>query len=90
MDELLALLEDFECEMTPPAHVKILRPIDHPMVADIESLADSLLITEDGDCNWENIQFLRSNGYDVFPLEQDRFGWVVGGIETIHGIIAYG
>lgn len=61
-----------------------------PIVSEISHLADDLLITQSGYCNWENIYYVEDSGYDVFPLERDGFGWLLGGIQTKKGIIAYG
>lgn len=43
-----------------------------------EGLCNDLLITENGACNWDNINLLRSNGYSVFAGERDSFGWLTG------------
>ena len=63
---------------------------DIPIVHEISLLADDILITPSGFCNWENIHLMEDHGYQVFPLERDSFGWLVGGIRTEKGIIAYG
>jgi len=59
-------------------------------VVEIIMLADTLLIDDNGYCNWEHINFMKNSNYDVFPIERDRFGWLIGGIQTSKGIIAYG
>ena len=56
----------------------------------ITSLANDLLIDDEGKIIWDNIRFLEANGYYVFPLEQDGFGWLVAGISTLKGVITYG
>ena len=66
----------------------ILSP-QHPIVLYIQHLAEQHLI-KDGKCNIEMMEYLRNQGYWVFPLEQDSFGWLVGAISTIKGIITYG
>jgi hypothetical protein len=89
MDLLLELLKQLEDDDT-------LIPVDdcitvaHPIVDQIRDQADLLLITSGGFCNWGNIDTLKDNGYNVFPLERDSFGWLIGGISTTKGIIAYG
>jgi len=89
MDQLLNLLNTLESDET-------LIPVDecitmyHPLVDEISGLAEELLITSNGFCNWGNIETLKNKGYSVFPLERDSFGWLVGGISTSKGIIAYG
>lgn len=63
---------------------------DIPIVHEISLMADDILITPSGFCNWANIHLMEDYGYRVFPLERDSFGWLVGGIQTEKGIIAYG
>ena len=58
-------------------------------VSDACCLAEDLLITNSGKCNWENINHLRTNGFDVTAGEEDRFGWLTGCIHTSKGIIVY-
>lgn len=48
---------------------------------EIDALANSLLITDNGRCNWKNISILESKGYEVFAGEQDSFGWLTGCIQ---------
>jgi hypothetical protein len=64
--------------------------IIHPLINEIKYIANTLLITDDGKCNWQNIEILMDNSIEVFPVELDKFGWVVGGIRTTKGIITYG
>lgn len=63
---------------------------DIEIVNMISHLADDLLITHDGLCDWLNILWLEEHGIIVFPIERDGFSWLVGGIPTRKGIIAYG
>lgn len=89
MDHLINLLKALESDDT-------LIPVEecitehHPLVEEIVGLADDLLITTNGVCNWTRINMLKNIGYNVFPLERDSFGWLIGGISTSKGIIAYG
>lgn len=89
MEHLINLLKALESDET-------LIPVDecitehHLLVEKISGLAEDLLITSNGFCNWGNIETLKNKGYSVFPLERDSFGWLVGGISTSKGIIAYG
>jgi hypothetical protein len=64
-------------------------PSQHPRVSHIQQLAEKYLIT-DGKCNFEMMDYLTKQGYYVFPLQWDEFGWIVGAISTIKGIITYG
>ena len=61
-----------------------------PVVLDAEDLAVSVLILPNGQCNWDAIHALREHGFDVFPVEKDRYGWLIGGIVTRVGILTYG
>lgn len=59
----------------------------------IESIADSVLITPKGQAHYANHSLLSTNSagkYTVRCLEKDSFGWLVGGIVTPKGIVAYG
>lgn len=56
----------------------------------ISILADCVLIDANGRRNIDAIQTLADAGYEVFPLEKDRFGWLIGGIQTKCGIIVFG
>lgn len=50
-----------------------------PKVLDCEILANDLLISN-GNLNHSNAEELQKLGFKVFPLEKDRFGWLLGGI----------
>jgi hypothetical protein len=63
---------------------------DIPIVKQIENLADKLLITDQGQCNNDNISILELHNFNVYPLESDSFGWLIGGIFTYKGIVTYG
>ena len=62
------------------------------LINHISILADEVFITNEGHVNHENIQYLYkiNKNYNVFPIEQDRFGWLIGGIETEKGVITFG
>jgi hypothetical protein len=51
-------------------------------------LACDLLIDDDGN-NTHFVNELRKY-YDVFAVERDEVGWILGGIRTKKGIIVYG
>lgn len=57
---------------------------------EINNLACDSLIDSNGRCIWENHEVLGDAGFQVFPGEQDRFGWLTGCIQTKKGIIVYG
>jgi hypothetical protein len=62
----------------------------HPLVQRVQMLADSVLITEKGDCDWANIQWLALQGVHVRRGSGDSFGWLSGVIPTSKGDILYG
>jgi hypothetical protein len=62
----------------------------HKLIQDAATLATDVLIRDDGERNYDNEYVLRDKGYGVIALEQDRSGWLLGGIITQKGIIAYG
>ena len=62
----------------------------HQYIQIAVSQAYDQLITSEGACNWDNISTLKENGYNVFPGDQDSFGWLTGCIRTKKGIIVYG
>ncbi len=88
MDKFLALLAALEDDEFLEGDEFLSQDI--PIVHEISLMADDILITPSGFCNWENIHLMEDYGYQVFPLERDNFGWIVGGIQTEKGIIAYG
>ena len=63
---------------------------NNEIVLETSMIAEITLISSNGRCNWDAIEILRKNGYNVFPVERDRFGWVIGGISTKVGILTYG
>lgn len=86
MDDLLALLQELEASDCPSAQYL---PDENELVQQIADLACQYLI-EEGQCAWNNIDTLESNGYHVRCLSQDSFGWLMGGIVTKKGIVQYG
>jgi hypothetical protein len=60
---------------------------EHPLVSAVSYLANRYLI---GDESYEHIENMKKNGYDVYPGEHDRFGWLTGCIKTERGIIIFG
>ena len=62
----------------------------HLLVQNAVYVADQLLLQPGGQRNYPNEIELRKQGYYVFCLESDGFGWLSGGIHTMKGVIAYG
>jgi hypothetical protein len=63
---------------------------ENPHASAAGALAETVLITPGGHCNWDAIAELREAGYSVFPLERDSFGWLIGGIQTTASVLVYG
>jgi hypothetical protein len=61
----------------------------HPLAKLIGYLAEKYLI-EDGQIVYGNIGLLEEDDIEVFPVERDSFGWLIGGIRTQHGVITFG
>jgi hypothetical protein len=84
ISKFLTLLKNLEVSSR-----EALDPED-PEIQEIIGLAETVLITSSGACNWAAHEVLRAHGYDVFCAERDSFGWLVGGIQTAKGVIYYG
>ena len=88
MDKLIQLLKRLEKDDTI-VFQEFLNS-GHPTIDEIERTAVKLLICERGGPDWDAMAFLKKRGYPVFPVEQDRFGWLIGGISTTKGVVTYG
>jgi hypothetical protein len=86
MEELVKLLNDLEKD----ENLVFSAYIDSSIIEPIQILARSILIDDDGRPAWDAIDTLSLKGYFVFPLERDRYGWIMGGIETKKGVVRYG
>ena len=62
----------------------------HKYVQDADHIAPIVLINEFGNRNIDAEYILKSNGFGIVCLESDGCGWLVGGILTEKGIVAYG
>lgn len=63
---------------------------DYPPVSKIRSLLDEVLISSDGDVNWDAREKLTEAGWYSYPYERDRFGWLLGAVVTKKGDIVFG
>ena len=84
--ELIKLIDD----SSEIVVVEYLGETTHEYVNEVRSLLDHLFIDDDGHCNWENFKIANANNIYPFAIEQDRFGWLIGAIETKKGLITYG
>lgn len=62
----------------------------HPLVSEIEGMANGELITSKGQAFFAAHKKLGEAGFRVFCGESDSFGWLIGCIRTERGIITYG
>jgi hypothetical protein len=62
----------------------------HPLIQQVVPALDAFLVKDDGDRNVTGEIDLEDAGYRVFCLEKDGFSWLVGGVQTSKGVIAYG
>lgn len=94
MDTLLKLLERINCSELPDSDSCILTSLNdcilNTLIDDAALAADDVLIDANGRNIVDNHVILKHRGYNVFPGECDRFGWLSGCIQTKKGIIVYG
>ena len=81
LERLLHLLNTIEAADMPSGESYTMDETSS-IYQEIVSLADGLLITAKGHCNWSNHQILQTAGFRVFPGEKDSFGWLTGGIRV--------
>ena len=88
MEELIELLTQIENSNLKAK--EILSDDDCPSVIRIRALLEKLLITSEGDINWDNRNKIVDAGWYIYPYEQDRFGWLLGAVVTKKGDIVFG
>lgn len=88
MERLVALLQ--EVENSDIKDYQYLYENHHSAIPLIKNLLAELLITKGGNLDWDNKDILYSYGYECYPVEQDRFGWVIGAVDTEKGAITFG
>ena len=86
--ECLKSLEESSLPDNPDIRLDV---VDHHVIDQIIYLATDLLITDNGDPDFDEIDRLfKEYGYFIFPGERDRFGWVTACIQTKKGFIVFG
>ena len=88
MDKLVLLITELEASDTKPK--QYLTEDDYIPVKYIRDLLEELMITEDGNVDWENREKLMDAGWCVYPYEKDKFGWLLGAVVTRKGDIVFG
>ena len=61
----------------------------HPLIKEVIALADLVLITPEGMCDWMNMKLVQEK-YKIKPGETDSYKWLTGIIITSKGEIVYG
>jgi hypothetical protein len=85
-DLIIALLQAIDADET----IKINGEnydITHPLVNAVIYLANEYLTADDRHIH---MRVLKQKGYNIFPGEQDRFGWLTGCIQLPRGVIVFG
>ena len=88
MEGLVKLLTELEASTVKGSD--FLHESDHSTVPLIEALLCEVLITKGGNMDWDAKDQLESHGFRVYPLEQDRWGWIMGAVTTQKGDITFG
>jgi hypothetical protein len=87
MERLIELLKEVNASaITPRDYIE---ENHHSAVPLIRSLLCGLLITKGGNLDWDAKDELESYGFQVFPVEQDRSGWLIGAVLTEKGAITF-
>ena len=87
---LLTLTDEDFCEPDEETYVRYAKTT--PATEECEEMANALLISNGGRCNWVNIKALQQYGFDVYAGEKDSFGWLTGCIGFPDGerVLVYG
>ena len=88
MDRVVTLLKEIEASAITPRDY--LEESHHSAIPLLKGLLGDLLITPGGQLNWDAKDDLAKWGFVCFPVEQDRFGWVIGAVDTEKGAITFG
>jgi hypothetical protein len=88
MERIVQLLKEIEASTITPRDY--LQDSHHSAVPLLRSLLAGVLITAKGNLNWDAKSDLEDYGFKCFPVEQDRFGWILGAVDTEKGAITFG
>lgn len=89
MEQLSSLIEELEASDVEPR--PYLFDEDHTNVRPIALLLEAIFITPGGNIDLDARDQLRSlYGYELYPVERDDWGWVLGGLRTKKGTITFG
>lgn len=88
-----ALIELTDEDFCEPDETGIRYTKTTPAVEECEEMANALLISAGGRCNWGNIMVLKQEYlFEVYAGEKDSFGWLTGCIGFPDGerVLVYG
>jgi hypothetical protein len=88
MERLVTLLREVEASAITPRDY--LEESHHSAIPLLKWLLGQTLITAKGNLNWDAKAELEGYGFGCFPVEQDRFGWRIGAVDTEKGAITFG
>lgn len=89
MDTLVSYIKQVESSALPVR--QYLEESDHVAIPIIVRMLEELFITAGGHLNYDARDvFLRTYGYELYPVERDSFGWILGGLSTAKGTIVFG
>lgn len=86
--ECLKIVESSSLPNNPDVRLDV---VDHLLIDEIQFIAARLLITDQGEPDFDLIDKLyKEYGYFVYPGERDRHGWVTACLQTKKGFIVFG
>ena len=89
MERLAALIQEVEASDIPQH--PYLESTDHPLVPIIANMLQELFITTGGNMDYDaKDKFMLLHGYELYPVEYDSWGWILGGLRTKKGTIVFG
>jgi hypothetical protein len=89
MEQLSTLIGELEASDLDPR--QYLQDEDHPNVRIIGILLETVFITPGGNINLDaRDEFRDQYGYELYPVERDDWGWILGGLRTKKGTITFG
>jgi hypothetical protein len=83
---ILALLREIDNDTSIPVQGDKF-DCTHPLVNAVIYLSNEYLTS---DQRHLHMRVIKQSGFDVFPGEQDRFGWLTGCIQLQRGMIVFG
>jgi hypothetical protein len=89
MEQLATLVQELEASDLDPR--PYLQDEDHPNVQIVGILLETIFITPGGNIDLDARDKLREMyGYELYAVERDDWGWILGGLRTKKGTITFG